>query len=227
MFGKRNSSIFLSLAAIFVLSGCGDNNTAKTQTYKVTLKNITNAQPFAPAALIVQNSTTSFDSFKVGQSASVGLETLSESGNPQVLLDEATDANVLYTNKFDGLTTPGESQSLTFTVDNGSLKLSLVSMPVKTNDGFVGVNNINLNFEGTKSFNLNVYDAGTEKNDELSSTVAGLGGIGFDSTRDDIADIVTLHPGLVTKDDGLSTSGLSFSDKWDNPAATLTIQRIN
>lgn len=226
MFGKRNSSILLSLAAIFVLSGCGETNN-KTQTYTVTLKNITNAQPFAPAAVIVQNSTSNFDSFTVGESASIGLETLVESGNPQVLLDEANDANVLYTNKFDGLTTPGGSKSLTFTVDNGSVNLSLVSMPVKTNDGFVGINNIDLNFTGSKSYNLNVYDAGTEKNDELASTVPGLGGIGFDSTRDDLADIVTIHPGLVTKDDGLSTSGLSFSDKWDNPAAVLTIQRIN
>ena len=144
-----------------------------------------------------------------------------------MLLDEAESANVLYTNKFDGSTLPGQSSSLSFTVDNETLKLSFVSMPVKTNDGFVGLNNIDLNFVGSKSYNLNVYDAGTEANDELSSTVPGLGGEGFNATRDDISDIVTIHQGLVTKDDGLSTSGLSFTDKWDNPAAVLTIERIN
>ena len=226
MFGKINSGIALSIASLFLLNGCGQNND-NTRTYKVSLKNITLAQPFSPAGIIIQNSSTTFNTYEVGQTASFGLETLAESGNPQVLLDEARSAKVLYTDKIDGLTTPSSTSEITFTVDNEDLKLSIASMLVKTNDAFIGLNNIDLNFTGIKTFNLNVYDAGTEGNDELTTTVPALGGEGFNSLRNDTSDIVTLHSGVVTKDDGLATSGLSFSDKWNNPAAVLIVERIN
>jgi uncharacterized lipoprotein YehR (DUF1307 family) len=225
---KKISTVILLTSLVLFFAGCpnDDDDDNKTRTYKISLKNITLSQPFAPAAIIVQNSTTNFNAYEVGHASSIGLETLAEGGNPQVLLDEAESAKVLYTNKFDGITNPGSTKELTFTVDNKDLKLSAASMLVKTNDAFIGVNNIDLNFSGTKTFNLNVYDAGTEANDELATTVPGLNGEGFNSLRNDTKDIVTLHSGVVTKDDGLLTSGLSFSDKWNNPAAILTIERI-
>ena len=226
MFGKINSGIALSIASLFLLSGCGydDDN---TRTYKVSLKNITLAQPFSPAGIIVQNSSTSFSTYELGETSSVGLENLAEGGNPQELLDEATIANVLYTNTIEGLTTPGSTSEITFTVDDEDLRLSVASMLVKTNDAFIGVNDIDLNFTGTKTFNLNVYDAGTEANDELTTTVPALGGEGFNSLRNDTSDIVTIHSGVVTKDDGLPTSGLSFTDRWNTPAAVLIVERVN
>jgi len=230
MFGKINTSILLAITSLFLFVGCGSSDSndddKKTRQYKVSLKNITSAQPFAPAAIIVENSSTDFNAYKIGQVSSLGLETLAESGNPQVLLDEANTEEVLYTNSFDGLTTPGSTGEIVFTVDNENLKLSILSMLVKTNDAFVAANDIDLNFTGTKTFNLNVYDAGTEANDELATTVPGLTGEGFNAQRNDTNNFVTLHSGLVTVDDGLSSSALSFSDRWDNPAAVLTIERI-
>lgn len=224
MLKKINTGILISMASIFILAGCGNNN---TRTYKVTLKNITLSQALAPAAIIVQDSTTSFEPFEVGKTASLGLETLAESGNPQVLLDEANDAKVLLTSSFDSLTTPGSTNEATFTTENKSLNLSITSMLVKTNDAFVAAKNIDLDFSGSKTFYLNVYDAGTEANDESTTTVPGLGGEGFNASRDDTQDLVTLHSGVVTQDDGLSSSGLTFSDRWDNPAAVLIIERTN
>lgn len=226
MLKKINAGITVSLSSLFLFTGCPDSSDS-TRTYKVSLKNLTFAQALAPAGIIVQNDSTNFKAFEIGATASVGLETLAEGGNPQVLLDEAETANVLYTNALSGLTTPGSTNEITFTVDNEDLKLSIASMLVKTNDAFVGAKDIDLNFTGTKTFNLNVYDSGTELNDELASTLPGLGGEGFNSNRNDSNDFVTLHTGVVTADDGLSTSGLSFSDRWDNPAAVLTIERVN
>lgn len=224
MLKKINTTIAISVASIFLLAGCG-NDSNQTRTYKVSLKNLTLAQPLAPAGIIVQNSSTSFKAFEIGETASVGLETLAEGGNPQILLDEADNVDVLYTNILNGPTTPGSSNELTFTVDNEDLRLSIASMLIKTNDAFVGIKDIDLNFTGTKTFSLNVYDSGTELNDELATTLPGLGGEGFNSLRSDSNDFVTAHTGVVTADDGLSTSGLSFTHRWNNPAAVLTIER--
>lgn len=223
MIGKK-SILIGSLATALFFSGCGD--TTSTEQYKITFTNTTASQPFAPTAIIVQNQNSSFEAYSIGSSASVGLENLAEGGNPAILINEANAANVLYTSTLSGIQTPGSSKTSTFTVNSGNLNLTLLAMPVKTNDAFVGVKNIDLNFTGTKTFNLNVYDAGTEANTESAATVPGLSGEGFNPTRDDVRDAVSLHSGLVTADDGLATSGLSFSDKFDNPAARLIIERV-
>jgi len=225
MFGKKNI-IIASIGAALLLSGCGSSSSSNTQTYKVTVKNITAGQTFSPPALIVQNSNTNFNTYTVGSPASVSLENLAEGGSPTSLLADAKAANVLYENSFASTLAPGASSSLTFTVDNGDLKFSLASMLIKTNDAFIGVNNTTLDSGDSKTINLNVYDTGTEGNDEASATVPGLGGVGFNAVRND-TNVITLHSGLVTLSDGLGTSGLSFSDKWDNPAAVLTIEKIH
>lgn len=51
------------------------------------------------------------------------------------------------------------------------------------------------------------------------------GGAGFTGDRDDLAHQATAHPGLATADDGLSTSVLNQSHRWDNPVARVTITR--
>ena len=44
-------------------------------------------------------------------------------------------------------------------------------------------------------------------------------------TRDDVVNTVHLHPGVVSKDDGLPGSALTQAQRWDNPVALLTIKR--
>ena len=57
-----------------------------------------------------------------------------------------------------------------------------------------------------------------------SETFAAFGVEGFNATRDD-SDIVTLHAGIISKDDGLTTSALSAFEKWSNPAVAVKITR--
>jgi len=52
------------------------------------------------------------------------------------------------------------------------------------------------------------------------------GGEGFNVTRDDLVDRVTVHAGVVTRDDGLSTSALDVSHRFDNPVARIVVTRI-
>ena len=103
-------------------------------------------------------------------------------------------------------------------------------MLVNTNDAFVGANCIDvtkLKSGESLTLNLSAYDAGTEENSELASTIPGPagGGEGFNSKRDDV-NFVHIHPNVITKDDGLATSALTQAHRWDNPVAMLKIERI-
>jgi hypothetical protein len=103
------------------------------------------------------------------------------------------------------------------------------TMLVNTNDAFSGLTGIDIStmaVDDKKSWRLNVYDAGTELNSEAMGTIPGPadGGTGFDASRDDV-DFVGYHSGVVSQDDGLSSSVLTQAHRFDNPAIKLTITR--
>ena len=81
------------------------------------------------------------------------------------------------------------------------------------------------------SFNVLSYDSGTEANLETSDTVPGpaaTGGLqeGFNAARNDIRDAVYVHAGVVTRDDGLDDSALSEIHRWDHPAISVLVERM-
>ena len=65
------------------------------------------------------------------------------------------------------------------------------------------------------------YDAGSETNDELSSTVAGLGGEGY-SPNDSGEGFVHIHNGVH----GIGDLVAATMD-WRNPVAQIAIERMN
>jgi len=74
----------------------------------------------------------------------------------------------------------------------------------------------------------NVYDAGTEINNEAPGTIPGPadGGEGFNADRSDNVNLVRGHGGVVSSADGLASSVLDQSHRFDNPAVMVTITRI-
>ncbi len=111
----------------------------------------------------------------------------------------------------------------------GSQYLSAASMLVNTNDAFVGESGLSLKslaVGDTFVMNMNVWDSGTELNDELAATIPGPagGGEGFNSVRND-NDVVSFHSGVISQDDGLTTSALSTNHRFLNPGARITITR--
>ena len=66
----------------------------------------------------------------------------------------------------------------------------------------------------------NAYDAGTETNDELRSTVAGLGGETY-SPNDSGEGYVTIHAGVH----GIGDLDAATMD-WRNPVAEIIIERV-
>ncbi len=197
-------------------------------TFTVTTTNLTVAQPLSPLAAIIHDS--SVRAFSIGEAASDALEVLAEAGDNSGLL-EAIEG--LSEASGDAPLGPGASETLTLALpdDNTSgALLTLVTMLVNTNDAITGINSLDVSalaVGDSMTLSTNAYDTGTEANTEATGTIPGPadGGEGFNPARDDVADQVTLHPGVVTADDGLTGSALNQSHRWDNPVARITVTR--
>jgi hypothetical protein len=156
----------------------------------------------------------------LGRFASEELRLIAEEGNNG---PAAEDANAsLWVFDVEALSTPllpGESLTITIQVPRKS-RISLAGMLVQTNDGFVGANSLRLPWKGSWNYNLRVYDAGTEKNNELAAYVPGppFGG----TMRDPSNQSIRPHKGIQ----GIGDIDPEIYD-WDEPAAKLTVTVID
>lgn len=196
--------------------------------FEVSATNLTPGQPLSPIALAIHDAGISL--FEVGMAASAGLELLAEGGDNSQLLDEIDSVQEASGEAPVG---PGGSDTLTLMLPDdqvAGLSLSMVTMLVNTNDAITGLNGIDISelpLGASVHFSANAYDAGTEANSEMAGTIPGPadGGEGFNDARDDVGNFVTLHPGVVTADDGLRGSALNQSHRFDNPVLRVTITR--
>ncbi len=226
---KNLSVLGLPLLAVAVLEGC-EHNDRNRVSYEVTVTNLSEAQPFSPAALILHRG--GYTAWQVGSAAGNGLERLAEGGDASLLLSEAAGHPMVKAMVADtAVIVPGASGSL---IVEGhayrDLAITLAAMLVNTNDGFTGLNAEPLSglaVHGSRHIDVMAYDAGTEANSESAATVPGpaAGGEGYNSTRDD-RNTVGGHPGVVSADDGLAGSALDASHRFDNPVARITITRL-
>jgi len=217
-------------AGLLTLSACSDNDNMSQATYDITVYNLTNGQPFTPLGIVVHESA--YMPWQLGEAVSTGLEMLAESGNPSDFLSEAdtNTAVVISTSSSNGPFGPGSSETVSITIDHSaSLQLTVASMLANTNDAFTGIRNWDIGGlavgESTSSM-THVFDAGTEANSETAGSMPGPAamGEGFNTTRDDL-DRLTIHSGVVTVDDGLTTSALNESHRWLGQAAKVTVTR--
>ncbi len=221
------------IAAAVVLGGCGGSSTASesSKTYQITVTNNMSNQPLSPVAIVVHKS--GYHLWQVGQPASVGLEKLAEGGGTSTLIDEAVADTMVIAHEVGSTHIgPGGNEVITLSYDSqeSDLKISLATMLVNTNDAFAGlkVNGIDeLAVNEVMKLTSAVYDAGTEKNTESAGTIPGPadGGQGFDPSREGDSNFVAMHQGVVSKDDGLASSVLNESHRFDNPALGIVIKR--
>jgi len=200
--------------------------------FAVTVTNLTNAQPLSPVAVI--GHSEGFSVFAVGSPASEGLEELAEGGANATLIAEADgDAAVVVTGSGAAPIGPAGSETVTISVldsDRFGLLLSVSSMLVNTNDAFTGLNGVAVQAMAVGdviTLDAIAYDAGTEADTEMAIHIPGPagGGEGFNAVRDDQADRVAMHAGVVSQDDGLASSDLSEQNRFDNPVARISIER--
>ena len=193
--------------------------------YQVTVTNLTAAQPLSPVGLVVHDGG---HLWSVGEAASVALERLAEGGDNSMLIENAGLASI----SGAGIIAPGDSETIEITVqDNDMAQLSFATMLVNTNDAFAGLDAWDLgNLAAAGDMwttTLPVLDAGTEFNSEQAGSIPGPadGGEGYNPMRIG-SSVVTLHGGVVSADDGLSSSVLSVNHKFDNPALRVTVMRV-
>lgn len=232
---KLNTSILA--AALFglaatQLTGCfhdEDSNAVSTIKYAVTVTNISNNQPLSPLALVLHKS--GYSGWTEGAAVSTGLEKLAEGGDNSDFLDEATvNTHVLDDASGAGLILPGQSETVMLsTTESSGVMLTLATMLVNTNDAFSGISSQALSAL-TNGETLHVYgytyDAGTEANSETAATIPGPagGGEGYNAMRDDLGKL-TVHSGVVTADDGLTTSTLDESHRFSGPVSMVMVMR--
>jgi len=226
-------SIKLSAAALVVaslaLQGCndGDDDMAATpQAFTVEITNLTHHQPFAPTAVILHEA--GYHSYQLGSMASDALEQLAESGDNSELLSMAqANEHVNDTASGQGLIAPGNSETIQMQGLGGDHRLSLSAMLVNSNDGFLGIDAAHLGELGVNDslvLYAQAFDAGTEMNDEDAAHVPGQSGEGYNSERND-RDFIGVHPGVVGMEDGLTSSALDQSHRFDNPVAKIVVRR--
>ena len=189
--------------------------------YNVTITNLTPGQPLAP--IMVATHRRGFEYFEDGGAPSDALAMLAEAGNGQPMaaylatLPQVIEATVSTT----GLTFPGHSTTVTIHARRAIDHISLGAMLGATNDAFFAIKDAELPVgRQTVTYYAPAYDAGSETNDELSSTVAGLGGEGY-SPNDSGEAFVHIHGGVHGVGDLVPGT-----HDWRNPVAKIVIQRV-
>jgi hypothetical protein len=205
---------------------------AMSAEYDVTITNVSHGTIFTP--IFVISHKPGIKLFELGHPASSELAAIAEGGDFSSLatslqgdtrvVDTADSAALLPDSS--GLLLPGASVTVSLRAPNGSGQISLASMMLPTNDGFIALNGVDIpRNQRSVSYYSPGYDAGSEPNDELCVSIPGGGPCGGGEGGSPGAggeDYVHIHSGIHGIGD-LSSS----SHDWHNPAAHITIKRVN
>ena len=206
----------------------------------VAVTNLTNGIYFTPLLITAHDNATHL--FEGGSPATANLRLLAECGDISGLVSDlgGEDADTV-ADPAGGVLAPGATAVAGIdTTSTGNTHLSMAAMLLPTNDGFVGLDSLEIpGTPGTYVFYLNGYDAGTEANGELLDTTGcapgmpgipaapggdvGTGGSGVASADSNTA--VHVHRGNLGDTD--PTAGASDLDstihRWLNPVARVVV----
>ncbi|MFB6169408.1 MAG: spondin domain-containing protein [Haloferacaceae archaeon] len=229
-------------------SSDGQGQTGGARRYRVTVTNLTSGQPFTPPAVALHR--PSVELFSVGEPANEAIQQVAENGNLGPLLDLANSTDAV---RGAGVFTTGGSPTplvpeadpgdtglpyfgtVEVSADASATHLSLVSMLIATNDGFVGLDTVALPEAVNESHThfAASYDAGTEENTELFRDMVPpaqaliQGEVTVEGTAESEPGIatdgvITPHPGI----EGGANLDAAVYD-WSDPAATVQVERID
>ena len=177
---KRPMVLFIGLVAVLMATAleAGDEDPPEhLMMYRVTIQNLATGQPLSPP--IVATHKGGIRVFRVGREASTELEIIARDGNQMPMYDLLTSSRHVF-DVVDvgvplapsGSSAGGFSDSVSFMIQGREGdKLSLASMMICTNDGFVGLDYVKLPKKGSSVFTLHGYDAGAEDNTEMSTDI--------------------------------------------------------
>jgi len=232
MKAKIGTLLFAAVLGLgLLLPACNSNHGNQTagRDFAISVTNLSANQAFSPLAVVLHG--PSYQAMTEGKMASPALEMLAEGGdNGPLLAAAAGDQAVSLTASGAAGLAPGATDILSLKATaEGNLRLSVLAMLIHTNDGFMALNGVDiaqLAVGDELNFYARVFDAGTEANSELMTEIPGpvAGGEGFNAARND-RDFVAIHAGVISHDDGLATSVLDVSHRFDNPVARIIVRR--
>jgi hypothetical protein len=210
-------------------------------TYRVTLVNLTHGQPFSPP--VAATHQKSIRMFSVGAFASDELAAIARDGNegPMVALfrgsSKVTDiVDVGRPVTSSGTTVGSFTDTVTFDIVAApGDRLSLATMLICTNDGFLGLHAVKLPKAGSETFFLNGYDAGREENTERSIDIvdpcSGLNPtfpLAGDPNGNEDAAVASSPVEPIHHHSGIAGTGdLSVANHgWTDPVARVTVERL-
>ncbi len=208
--------------------------------YEVQVTNLTRGQRFTP--VLVASHEEGVRIFELGAAASPQIKTIAEEGNPGPLGDllRGNEKVCDVTNSpapppVTRLIGPGATISISLAAGGKCDHFSVASMLIPTNDAFLALNGM----PGPRkkgevvTYLVPAYDAGTERNDEMCSSIPGPGFAECITPSNPAGDgggaavgmgegFVHIHAGIH----GIGNLNAGMRD-WRNPVARITIRRID
>lgn len=207
----------------------------------VSVTNLTARTWLAP--ILVAAHPAGYRAYTEGEAASPELQAIAEIGDIEPLANVLPARASVVRNPANGPLKPGATATahgLSGGRHGPNTHLSVLAMLVPTNDGFIGLNAIEIpKMPGTYRYTVMAYDAGTEANNEAAAAGPGVNqpGMGLppflaDGAIDPNAPgfgqtvkegFVHIHRGIV----GSAPGGPSVLDaslhRWMNPVARVTL----
>lgn len=209
------------------------------QDLSISVTNLTHGMAFTPVLVAAHDASGNL--FDVGATATASLQAMAEGGALTGLQNDLDAISATHTSASAPLMA-GASVPFTLNTDAApaNTKLSVVAMLLPTNDGFIGLDAIDIpTAAGSYTFYLNAYDAGTEANDELitgggAPGVAGIpgdpGGLAGAGATVGVAGAdsntkVHIHRGAIGDDNatGGNSDLVNSVHRWLNPVARVTV----
>ncbi len=215
--------IAAALAAALFVTGCDDDDdpaaAGGAAAFEVAVTNLTTGQTFSPSLFATHN-TAAPPFFRLGQPASFGLARIAEEGNPGPMSSAVVVPGLggAFGQAVDEVSIlPGQTRTVRVEATAAHPLLSAAWMLVQTNDGFTGLDAVNLlDVADSRTLELVAYDAGTERNNERNPYLIARMGL----ERDPEAGVVAVHPGV--RGDADAPASWRFAD----PVARVVIRRV-
>jgi hypothetical protein len=192
----------------------------KKAHYELTITNITKGLLFTPILILTHKKGVQL--FTPGSSASAALEELAEGGNTGPLTTMMSMNPKVGHIMTIGALDHGETIIAEIPDEGGFNYVSLASMLLPTNDGFIALNGVMApQGHNTVMYLSPGYDAGTEINDELCENIPGPHCGGAAVSDENGEEYVHIHAGIH----GIGDLDEADYD-WRNPVARVVIKRI-